>query len=207
MAQLGEINTTDIRDAIKLGCRTMCSVFNSVDNDIPSFGCTVWPEAGLSFSPAHSEAHVPGRHLNALLNTQETTSVKIEESCISKHAQAAFFSYSGALPVPLNRDKIGGPLINFIPHNIREGFHALYVLVRYRNLRRARELAEESMQWIIDHWDPELGWDEQSIMDTLPETNPEWLRGNFVSGLARALGPLVKYYRATGCGHALKLAL
>jgi len=207
MAQLRDVNTTDIRDAIELGCQTMCSVFNAADNDIPFFGSSVWPEAALSFSPAHSEAHVPGRHLNALLNAEDATSVEIDESCINKHAQAAFFSYSGALPVPLNRDKLGGSLVNFIPHNIREGFHALYALVKYRDSQRARELAEASIQWILDYWDPGLGWDEQRIVDVLPATNPEWLHGNFITGLARALGPLVKYYRVTGHAPALELAL
>ena len=68
MPKLNDVNTTDIPAAIRLGCQTMQNVFNADDNNIPFFGSRVRPEAKLSFSWAHSEAHVPGRHLNALLN-------------------------------------------------------------------------------------------------------------------------------------------
>ena len=38
MARLQDVNITDVRSAIELGCRTMSSVFNADDNDIPFFG-------------------------------------------------------------------------------------------------------------------------------------------------------------------------
>ena len=131
MGKLNDVNTTDILSAIRLGCRTMCSVFNADDDDIPFFGSRVRPEARLSFSAAHAESHVPGRHLNALLNAEAAAAVELDEECVDKHASAAFFSYSGALPLPLNRQQIDGPLVNFSPHNIREGFHALYPLAGF----------------------------------------------------------------------------
>ena len=37
MARLQDVNTTDVRSAIELGCRTMSSIFNADDNDIPFF--------------------------------------------------------------------------------------------------------------------------------------------------------------------------
>ena len=67
MARLEQVNTTDIADAIRLGCRTMQSVFNADDNQVPFFSSTVRPGAALKFSAFHGESHVPGRHLNALL--------------------------------------------------------------------------------------------------------------------------------------------
>ena len=33
--KLSNINTTDITDAIRLGCRMMSNVFNADDNDMP----------------------------------------------------------------------------------------------------------------------------------------------------------------------------
>ena len=39
------VNSTDIAGAIRLGCRTMSSVFNADDNDIPFFGSKVRPRA------------------------------------------------------------------------------------------------------------------------------------------------------------------
>ena len=123
--KLRDVNTTDIGAAIQAGARTMASVFNADDDDIPFFRSEVWPDPHLAFSSVHSEAHVPGRHLNALL-TAESLGFAIDEAAVDKHARAAFFSYGGPLPLPLNRERIDGPLVNFRPHNVREGFHALY---------------------------------------------------------------------------------
>ena len=205
MARLTDVNTTDIRDAIRLGCRTMCSVFNADDNDIPFFGSSVRPAAELTFSAVNSEAHVPGRHLNALLNAEDAAGIVVDEDCIAKHADAAFLSYSGPLPLPLNRDGIGGRLVNFRPHHIREGFHALYALSRFRDSDRARRLAEASIAAIFANWDPTRGWDCENLeremgLNVLSEST-------FIVGLARAIGPLVKYYRASGYAPALELAV
>ena len=190
MAKLHDVNTRDILDAIRLGCRTMASTFDADDNDIPFFGVTVRPEVRLSFSAGGSEGHVPGRHLNALLNAEDAAGIRIDEDAVDKHTRAAFFSYSGAVPLPLNRTEIGGPLVIFIPHNIREGFHALYPLVKYRNSARARELAEASIAAIFEYWHPVQGWN----YDKLAHEKGLNIRRErtFISGVARAIGPLVK---------------
>ena len=109
--KLHDVNTTDIAAAIHLGCRTMSNVFNADDNDVPFFASRVWPTAELNFNDFHSESHVPGRHLNALLNAEDVLSMHIDETVIEKHTRAAFYAYSGALPLPLNRAKIDGPLV------------------------------------------------------------------------------------------------
>ena len=87
MPRVKNVNTTDIGDAIRLGCRTMQRVFNADDDQMPFFGSTVRPEAALSFSSWHSEAHVPGRHLNALLNAEiagdKLPLVEIYHPCIN----------------------------------------------------------------------------------------------------------------------------
>jgi len=201
--RMQDVNYTDILDAIRLGCRTMCRVFNADDRDIPFFGTRVRPDACFRFSWAHSEAHVPGRHLNALLTAEAVAGVKLDEACIDRHAAAAFFSYSGQVPFPLNRDVIDGPLIHFVPHNLREGFHALYALARYRDSARSRELAEASIDAIATYWDPVEGWDVKPLgaMGLAPGES------TFITGIARSIGPLVKYYRATGYGPALDLAI
>ncbi len=204
MARVGNVNVTDIRDAIKLGCVTMSSVFNADDNWVPFFGSEVRPGASLSFHPRHSEAHVPGRHLNALLNAEDAVGVEIDENAIERHADAAFFSYSGSLPLPLNRSALDGPLENLLAHNIREGFHALYALARFRSSAKARELAEASIDAILKHWSPDDGWDYSYLEDNL---GLKVERSTFIVGLARSIGPLVKYYRATGYGPALYLAM
>jgi len=142
MGRLADVNTTDIRDAIALGCRTMQSVFNADDDHrVAFFGSSVRPRACLSFSECHSEAHVTGRHLNALLNAEVAAGITLNEQAIELHRSAAMLSYSGAAPLPLNRPRIGATPANFCPHNLREGFHALYALARFRDDAVARELA------------------------------------------------------------------
>jgi hypothetical protein len=205
MSTLTNVNNSDIRSAIELGCRTMASVFNADDNEIPFFGSEVLPNPRLGFSSVHSESHVPGRHLNALLSAEAIAGVSIDEEAVRKHTAATFFSYSGVAPLPLNRDELGGPLINFNEHNLREGFHALYALVRYRGSERAAEIAEASIAFVFDLWNPQSGWDRQKLESEFDLRVAQ--DHTFITGIARAIGPLVKYFRATGHGPALELAL
>jgi len=202
--KLHHVNITDLRSAIELGCQTMQSVFNADDNEIPFFGSRVRPEAFLGFSSAHSEAHVPGRHLNALLNAEDALGIRIDEDAVEKHARAAQFSYGGALPLPLNRQELGGPLVNFLAHNVREGFHALYALAQFRHAEWAVATAKASIDTINDYWNPINGWDETRLST---EAGLKLIDSTFIVGLARTLGPLVKFYRATGYGPALTLAI
>ena len=203
--KLDDINTTDIREAIRLGCATMSRCFDADDNDCPFFQVDARPLAKMEFSRAHSESHVPGRHLNALLNAEDALGIQIDEDAVDKHAQAAFFSYGGPLPLPLNREVPKGPDLNFLSHNVREGFHALYALAQYRNSARARGIAAASIDVIFKLWDANRGWDEETLREKYGLTLfPEAF---FITGIARTIGPLVKYYRATGYGPALELAL
>ena len=206
MTRLNDVNTTDIRDAIRLGYRAMCNAFNADDADIPYGGAQVRPEARLSGS---SEAHSPGRHLNALLNAEAAAGIEIPEDSVDKHARAAFFSYSRA-PLPLHRtgDHTNGEGMptELQDHDVREGFHALYALVKYRNSDRARELAEASIQTIFDYWVPDEQWDLERIERDLPLKIMRTGYSTFIMRLARAIGPLVKFYRASGHEPALQLA-
>ncbi len=204
MPKLKNVNTTDIAAAIQLGCQTMQNVFNADDNNIPFFGSRVRPEAQLSFSWAHSESHVPGRHLNALLNAEDALGVLLDEDAVEKQTLAAFYSYTGALPLPLNRQTIDGPLVNFMTHNVREGFHALYALSRFRHSDSAQHIAESSINQILQLWTPTAGWNRQRLER---ELGLRVIDSTFIVGLARALGPLVKFYRTTHYAPALQLAL
>ena len=204
MTKVKCVNGTDITDAIRLGCRTMQNVFNADDNQVPFFRSTVRPSAALSFNAYASESHVPGRHLNALLNAEDAAGVELDESAVENHRRAAFLSYSGPVAFPLNRQTTDGPPVNFCPHNLREGFHALYALARYRNDDEASALAERSIADIVDLWSEEGGWD----LNRLAALGLHYQEcQGFLHGEARMLGPLVKLYRTTGCGPALELAL
>jgi hypothetical protein len=204
LTQLRDVNTTDIRAGIRLGCRTMQSVFNADDNFVPFFGSTVWPEAALWFSPDLSECHVPGRHLNALLEAEAVAGVEVDPVAIEHLRRAAFFSFSGPVRLPLNRQVIDGPLVNFSPHNLREAMHALNALVTYRQDDEARALAEAFLAEINSFWQPGHVWDVARFkalgLTYLATQGP-------LNGETRMIGPLVKYYRATRYAPALEMAL
>ena len=204
--QLTNINTTDIADAICLGCRCMSLAFNSQDADLPYGGARVRPVAELSGS---FESHIPGRHLNALLNAEDALGLTLDEDVVDKHARAAFFSYSQA-PLPLHRvgqhrDGSGIPS-ELSDHDLREGFHALYALAQYRASNRARELVAQSIEMINSYWLPDEAWQTERVGRELGVTFQAGY-GTFIQRLARAIGPLVKYYRATSHGPALQLAI
>lgn len=182
----------------------MQNVFNADDDQRPFMSSTVRPKAALNFSANHGESHMPGRHLNALLSAEEMVGVALDEDAVRNHHRAAFFAYSGPVALSLNRQNLGGALVNFCPHNLREGLHALYALVRYRDDAEARKLAEDCIAAVFDFWSPDRGWDVKLLEDL--GLNYQKCRG-FIHGEARMLGPLVKYYRTTGHEPALKLAL
>ena len=62
MTRLNHANTTNVRNATRLGCRATFSVFNGDDNDIPIFGSSVRPKADLTFfeSLDWNESFLPG---------------------------------------------------------------------------------------------------------------------------------------------------
>ena len=202
MTRLSDVNTTNILDAIELASNAMCSMFDPTDGT-PYFRVAVKPDAYLGMP---LESHVPGRHLNALLNAEDVAGIKIDEESVSKHETATYLSYSGPLALPLERGNDGEydtPTI-FVPHHIREGFHALTALVKYRGSSRAQEIAEASIDTIFKYWVPQRDWDYKAIDKTGVVSTKE---SSYISGVARTIGPLVKYYRVTGYGPALALAL
>ncbi|NKB66909.1 MAG: hypothetical protein GKR89_07610 [Candidatus Latescibacteria bacterium] len=204
MVQLNQVNTTDLVDAIGLGCRAMGRAFNRDDADMPYGGAQVRPTAYLGGS---MEGHMPGRHLNALLAAEEALGLELDDGLVDKHARAAFFSYRRA-PLPLQRigqHKSGkGEPVELLEHNLREGFHALYALAAFRGSERAVELAAASIDLLFEYWVPNQQWDRQRLEgDTPVRLTPAQ---TFIQGPARAIGPLVKLYRVTGHRPALELA-
>ncbi|MCX5658785.1 MAG: hypothetical protein NTW19_03575 [Planctomycetota bacterium] len=204
MAKLRDVNTTDLAGAIRLGCATMQRVFNADDHDRPHFMATAAPPelAGFGFGATYTEAHVPGRHLNALLTAEDVLGIAPDARAITNHRNAFLFAFSGTVPLPLNRHVVEGPLVNFADHNIRENMFACYALVRYRKDEQAREIAERCIATILERWSPKAGWD----IPWLESHGVKLTQQTFVWGLARSIGPLVKYHQASGSPRALELA-
>lgn len=200
MARLSNVNSVDIRDAVRLGCGTMARAFNRHDADRPFFSAFAWPSARLGWSGHYSDAHVPGRHLNALVAARKILGIEIDEEALRKHAAALYFSYSGEIPLPLNRASVRAsrPEV-FLAHNLREGFHGLNALIWDREDERAFELVRRSIDYIQKRWHPRNGW-------SFPEAPSGFIPNHLVSGIGRAIGPLVKIYSNTHYRPALELA-
>ena len=193
------VNSRDLLGAIRLGCRTMERVFDADDpRGVAFFDAVAWPEPRLSFSPVHSEAHVPGRHLNALLAAEGLLGIEVDPVAVDRHAAAVFFSYSGEPPLPLNRVSRDGQLGPFCPHNLREGFHGLAGLARWRGSEQAVETARRSVALIARAWRPSNDW--------LVPIDADCANLTHVQSLGRAIGPLVKLWRTTGEQAFLELA-
>ncbi len=204
MTKLADVNTTDLHAAIALACRTMHNTFNADDNFTSHFNAAVHPYAELSFSPDLSDCHVPGRHLNALLMAEAVAGVTVNPTAIANLRRTLFLSFSGPLCLPLNRLVPTGPVVVFSAHNLREAMHACFALVRYRGDTEVQALAERFIAEINRLWTPATLWDEARFKALGLVYQP--VQGP-VNGEARMIGPLVKYYRATGSPAALELAL
>ena len=203
MTRLTDVNTTDITGAIKLARNAMCGIFDPNGDDVPYFRVVVRPQP---YFGQPWESHVPGRHLNALLNAEDAAGLEVDETYIEKFASACFYSYGGPIPFPLDRNdgEYDSPVV-FNPHHIREGFHALNALVKYRASERAAEVAAASITAVFEYWDPDADWDYGRLEDE--GVVPMRTSQSFITGVARAIGPLVKYYRTTGYPPALDLAI
>ncbi len=202
MTRLTDVNTTDIIGAIELAQNAMCSIFDPNGDDVPYFRVAVLPKAYFGIP---LESHVPGRHLNALLNAEDAAGLSVDEETIEKFAKACFYSYGGPVPFPLDRNdgEHETPVV-FNPHHVREGFHALNALVEYRGSERAEEIAAASIAAVYDYWSPDAEWD----YDRLEKAGAVVQRSrSYISGVARTIGPLVKYFRTTGYAPALDLAI
>lgn len=200
MTRLENVNTTDIRDAVQLACQTMTRGFNRHDSNHPFFSAFIRPVARLGWSGHYSDAHVPGRHLNALVAANRAMGVEIDGRAVRKHADALHFSFSGEVPLPLNRATIAADRPTaFLAHNLREGFHGLYALMQWDEDGQAFALAGRAIDFINRNWDPVAGW---SIQESPSGFGPN----HVVSGAGRAIGPLVKIHNLTQHRPALELA-
>ena len=207
--KLAEVNTTSIRAAVELGCRSLSRLFNEDDRVVgaPYFWVNLRPSVDTFFSDTFSDAQVPGKSLLGLLTAERALGVRVDPAVVERYARVAFFSYGGSVPLPLNRDRVDGKLVNFLPVNVAHGLHALYALAAYRKSSRAQELAESSIAAVSSLWDANKGWNRSRLEGTLGlkyrDVQPD---APFIAGLAMAIGPLAKYYRTAGSRAALDLA-
>ena len=210
--KLRDVNSTDVRSAIVLAQHPMSNVFNPDDHDIPYFLVLARPVARLGFVPNLSEAFIPGHLLAAILRSEEA-GVAVDEHAVTTHTRGLFFAFDHGrqLPLPLNRQTLGGALTHFVPGNLRPCMAGLTALVARRESSKARELAEAMVGAVLDLWHPSRGWDTRRLQREWNVTTidafgrfPAEKRPQY-SEFAGAIGHFADYYRLTGSTRALTL--
>jgi hypothetical protein len=207
-AKLADVNTTSLRSAVEMGCQAMSRFFNADDPQLhaPYFWLNLRPNIAMAYNDTFSDAQVPGKSLLGLLSAQKAFGVTVDPAVIEQYARVVSYSYTGAVPLPMNRGTIGGKPVIFAPVNVAHGLHGLYALAAFQQSDWAHDLAESSIASVLSLWDPKKGWDRARVDAlglTYRDVQPD---APFVAGLAMAIGPLAKYYHATGSQAALELA-
>ncbi|MEG0494357.1 MAG: hypothetical protein RR696_14275, partial [Clostridia bacterium] len=210
------VNKRNLTVAIKEGLRPMTCFFDSEHNDLPFFGNSMTQaNFGNSHHSSFSMAHIPGRWLNALLNAENVLQQPANESAINKLQAWVYRSLELTdMGFPACIDiKTLAPIRETDLHNLREVMHALYSLVAYRHDLHAYDLALKLIQQVNLYFDDQTCSFRTQAFETENHAKLQCWNGThlyaspFPVTMGRYIGPLVKFYRATGEASALEQAI
>ena len=165
-------------------------VFDADDpHGVAFFDAVARPEPRLSFSDVHSEAHVPGRHLNGLLAAEGLAGVAVDDAVVRRHRAALFFSFSGDVPLPLNRARRRRPARALLPAQRPRGSARPCGARPLAGRRRGRRLARRSVAFIAANWAPPTTGRRRSRRPTAPpDARPRAWAGDRAAREAPATG-------------------
>lgn len=213
------VNKRDMRLALKEALRPMMTFFDPNHGNIPYFGNAMTGERwGNSHSTTFSMAHIPGRWLNGLLNAEDVLgkeTANLDERAVSTLAHWARYSISASKLgfAPCIDENTTEPILKTDLHNLREVMHALAALVQYRGDEEAKACGLKLIDEVDKYFDYESGQFREELWKQ--ETGGslyKWGAINedeitFPVTFGRYIGPLVKFYKATGEVKALKQAI
>jgi hypothetical protein len=210
-AKLADVNTGDLRDAIRLGARSIARTFDADDHNRPFFVARALPDPHFGFSETF-DVSAAGSKIAGLLNASDALGDRVDDASLDKLAAALFASFAGAVRLPLNRAAKTGALVNFEPANLAECFAGLAALVRFRRSEQAHEIAEQAIIDIHGYWNAERGWNAARLKRESGVNCLEYYRrydppGHrpFVSGIGRMLNALALYHEETRSDRAKAL--
>jgi len=233
---LGQINRTDLADAIRRGANPMHHWFDWDHGGLPYFRNTMAgkrPNAGKptdntpgnGHHPSYSLSHVAGRWLDALLNAEAVAGIKIDPKVEANLRQWLLRSMSHKIGLPACLDLTSYEIIPVSDlHNLREVMHGLAALCGFRKDKECEAVGERLIAVIGEYLDYESGaWDEERFnrerggwtFYSSPEAVQAagWDRSRHVPGhvfpqtFGRYLGALMRFYAATGSHAALTQAV
>lgn len=210
------VNTRDLRLAIEAGMGPMSTFFDPRHEGLPFFGNVMTgADAGNSHHESFSMAHIPGRWLNALLFAQDVLGIPADAGAVENLRRWACRSLTDAdIGFPACLDLTGMTAKKETDlHNLREVMHALYALVRYRGDEEARALGLSLIDRVDRYFDDEACALREAdyVRDTGARvqcwSGTHRYRSPFPVTFGRYIGPLVKFFLATGEPAALRQAL
>ena len=208
-------NTYDLDLAIREGMRPMQTFFDPSKGNLPFFGNEMAPKCYNYHHTTFSAAHIPGRWLCALLHAEEVSGAPVNPEAVENLKKWAFASLEEnpiRFPACLDFDKM-----KFIDatdlHNLREIMHALFALVKWRQDDHARELALGVIRSFNRYFDFDSA--EFNKEKYTRETNAQVMYSCcepsegllFPVHFGRYIGPLVKFWLASGDPEALEQAI
>ena len=211
-----QVNKRDLRKAIVEGMRPMQTFFDTRHGDIPFFGNLMTePGFGNSHHSSFSIAHMPGRWLNALLSAEAAIGEKANENAIARLSKWACRSMEATdmgFPACVDVETLE-VLQETDLHNLRECMHAFYALVKYREDKHAYRLALRLMDTVDEYFDDERAafherrWEQDKRAKCQHWGETYRCASPFPLTVGRYIGPLVKFYLATGEPKALAQAI
>lgn len=209
------VNTRDIDLAIREAMRPMTQFFDPRHDGIPFFSNEMTGnDWGNGHHASFSMAHIPGRWLNALLSAEDVLGLCVCEDVVETLAKWAYRAITlPGIRLPGCIDPKTMEVVKQTDlHNLREQMHALYALYRYRGNEKAKVMALEMIDTLDAFFDDTTGQlDEDAFRHATGGQILKWTGMNpdypFPLTFGRYIGPLVKFYRATGESRALAQAL
>lgn len=214
-----KVNKRDMRLALREALRPMMTFFDPNHDNIPYFGNSMTGECwGNSHSTTFSMAHIPGRWLNGLLNAEDVLgkdTVNLDEETVKTLAHWARYSISASklgFPPCIDEDTTE-PILKTDLHNLREVMNALAALVQFRQDEEAKACGLNLIDAVDKYFDYSYGKFREELWEK--ETGGslyKWGAINvdeitFPVTFGRYIGPLVKFYKATGELKALRQAI
>lgn len=213
------VNKRDLRLALKSALPPMMTFFDPVHGNIPYFGNAMTGEDwGNSHSTTFSMAHIPGRWLNGLLNAEDVLgkeTAALNETAVDTLAHWARYSISASklyFPPCINEDTTE-PILKTDLHNLREVMQALAALVKFREDAEAKVCGLKLIDAVDKYFDYATGqfreeqWAQETGGSLYKWGAMKEEETTFPITFGRYIGPLVKFYKATGEVKALKQAI
>jgi len=197
----------DLAERLELATNYLCGMLDADQYEEPFFHITRRDD-GTAFASHALEIgipHVTGRAIDALFYTEEVLNRPVPEHAEDVHTRYLLACYDNEDCLPSfyhPQTKKRG--VEF--HNMREGLEGLTWLVKRRNTPAAKDCAQEMLGTLARITDQKGALSAELVRLAGREGVFQGIGDVQTTTAGRLVGPLVRYYKATGDPLALELA-